>query len=271
MRQVVRDNFSAFSTKFEGAVPWMYLDIKGLVTTGIGNLINSPGAATALPWRHGVDGPYATANEIAQAWQTVHDMAGKRDAKGRLFTELGGGNSAFANATDLRLDAEGIAKAVGGKLESNEAILRKRFPYYDNWPADAQLALHSMAWAMGANFAFPKFQAAVSGLIPDFATAAKESYMPDQANPGLRPRNAANKALFLAADNTLRNNLDVTAINWDGFNDLLTEGTAALVAAGKSGVKVATKVVKKNRNWIITSFALGTVAATYAAYKVASK
>ena len=36
----VRAAFLSFTTRLEGRVPYMYLDIKGLVTIGVGNLID---------------------------------------------------------------------------------------------------------------------------------------------------------------------------------------------------------------------------------------
>ena len=49
MRESVRRGFIGFSAPFEGRLHYMYLDVKGLVTTGVGNLIDSVGAAQALP------------------------------------------------------------------------------------------------------------------------------------------------------------------------------------------------------------------------------
>src|SRR5258708_1739922 len=126
MQDIVRDKYSAFTARFEGSVPWMYLDVKGLVTTGIGNLIDSVGAAQSLPWKH-ADGSPASSAEIADAWQTVKS---RQDLK-----LLGGGNRAFANLSDLRLDADGISGLVQGKLSANEQVLLQRFPAFESWPA----------------------------------------------------------------------------------------------------------------------------------------
>lgn len=262
MRQAVRDNYTAFTSRFEGAVPWMYLDVKGLVTTGIGNLIDSVGAAQALPWRHGQGGPLASQDEIAQAWSTVKGMQGSK--------MLGGGNKVFQNASDLRLDADGIRKLVNDKLNSNEAILLTRFPGFEAWPADAQLGLLSMAWAMGPYFKFPKFEAAVNQLVPDFKAAAALSHMNAAGNPGLVPRNTANEALFNAAADVLKNNLDLATIQWDGFEDLLSKGTAALSSGLKSGVaaaQAAGKVVQKQSKLFAGAAVLVGAAGAFAIYK----
>lgn len=214
----------------------MYLDVKGLVTTGIGNLIDSVGAAQALPWRHGANGPLASASEVADAWNNL-----KSHQELKL---LGGGNKAFQNLNDLRLDADGIKQVVLNKLDANEVILRTRFPGFDAWPADAQLGLLSMAWAMGPNFKFPKFEAAVNQLAPDFKAAAALSHMNAAGNPGLVPRNTANEALFNSAGDVVAQGLDFTQVQWSGFEDLLSKGTAALA----SGIKSATDAVSTGYN-----------------------
>lgn len=262
MRQTVRDNYAAFTSRFEGAVPWMYLDVLGKLTTGIGNLIDSPADAQRLPWRHGLDGPHATPAEIAAAWQAVH---ARQDLK-----KIGGGQKIWGTLTDLRLDADGIRQLVDGKLQANEAILRTRFPGYDSWPSDAQLGLLSMAWAMGPNFKFPKFEAAVNQLVPDFRTAAGLSHMNTAGNPGLVPRNTANDSLFTSAADALAQNLDLDQIHWSGFDDLLAKGTAALASGLKSGAAVAREAVsvgRKRSGWLLGGAVLVAAGSTYAAYR----
>jgi len=55
-----------------------------------------------------------------------------------------------------------------------------------------------MALACGPAFRFPKLEAALRSL--DFRTAAIECFMPEEATiSGLRPRNRANKVLYLNA------------------------------------------------------------------------
>ena len=63
--------------------------------------------------------------------------------------------------TSLHIDSAEIDRIVAVKLEQNESFLtgRAEFADFGNWPADAQLGLLSMAWALGPAFRFPKFQA----------------------------------------------------------------------------------------------------------------
>jgi GH24 family phage-related lysozyme (muramidase) len=230
MRQAVRDYFNTFSEKFEGRLPHMYLDVKGLVTTGVGNLIDPIGSALILPWVRKTDGTPATAEDIAQEWNDVKSH--------QEMAPQGGG--AFGSMTQLMITPEAIDNLVLSKLDENERYLKGRFPQYDNWPADAQLGLLSMAWAMGPGFSFPRFEAAINSRPPDFDRAAVESHINDAGNPGLTPRNTANSLLFRNAASavirgmpfdTLYYPLDASSIptqsNWKAW----VVGGAAVVLA----------------------------------------
>lgn len=242
MKPSVAAAFRDFSTKFEGYLPYMYLDIKGLVTTGMGNLIDPIGAALELPWRR-PDGSLATQSEIRAAWNLVKsriDLAPKY-------------GTAFAGLTTLRLDKTGIEQLIARKLRENEAYLRHRFPDYERWPADAQLGLHSMAWAMGPGFHFPDFDAAVNRPRPDFEAAARASHMDARGNPGLVPRNNANFQLFTNAARVLERGADAETLYWPGT--LLAEVRGAahdwgpLLALGLAlGSVVALAAVAARRN-----------------------
>lgn len=196
MRTAVKNTFVAFTVKFEGKLPCLYLDVKGFVTTGIGDLVDPIQAALSLPWKR-PDGTPASQNEIAAEWGYVKSRTD--------LAKKGGG--AFLAVTKLRLDDAGIAALVLSKLQANEALLKTYYPSYETWPADAQLGLHSMAWAMGPAFHFPLFRAAVNKTKPDFAAAAVQCFINDPGNP-IGGRNAANKLLFNNADVAQRWGLD---------------------------------------------------------------
>jgi peptidoglycan hydrolase-like protein with peptidoglycan-binding domain len=218
MHASVLKAFEPFSTKFEGFLPYMYLDIKGLVTTGMGNLIDPIGPALGLPWRRS-DGSLASQDEIRAAWNAVK-------ARIDLAPKFG---QAFAGVTTLRLDNEGIEQLIARKLKENEGYLRTKFPGYDTWPADAQLGLHSMAWAMGPGFKFPAFEAAVNRDPPDFHAAAVASHINEAGNPGLTPRNKANFELFTNAAHVLEKGADPSTLYWPG--DVIAAAEAAVEQA----------------------------------------
>jgi hypothetical protein len=147
MRESVADTFKAFSVRFEGEVPFMYLDIKGLVTIGVGNLIDSVAQAQQLPFFFRDDPDRrASPDDIAEDWQQV---------KSRQDLRLQGG-MIFRNVAQLRISQETINQLVLRTASSYEATLKTSTPEFadfDDWPADAQLGLLSMAWAMGPGFA----------------------------------------------------------------------------------------------------------------------
>ena len=165
----------------------MYLDKDGAVTTGIGNLIDPIDYALNLPWTDFVTGAPASQGDIMAEWEAVK----KCNPQSR---------SGFWNQrAKLRLSTPDIDALVLRKVQEFEAQLKMRrcFSLFDEWPADAQLGLLSMAWAMGGAFNFPKFEAAAAR--GDFMGMAGECKMDDSHNPGLTRRNIANIQLFTNA------------------------------------------------------------------------
>jgi GH24 family phage-related lysozyme (muramidase) len=183
MRPSVSAAARKFNEQFEGSLTWMYLDKEGYVTTGEGDLIDPLSAALALPWQTS-GGGNATQAEITDAWNAVK-------ARTDLMSQGGG---AFEGVTTLRLSSQAVTNLVIAKLTTNEDYLRRYFPQWDTFPADAQLGILSMAWAMGPAFpaTFTSFTAAANA--GDWATAAEQSQM--KPTPGIAPRNAANLILF---------------------------------------------------------------------------
>jgi len=190
----VQSSFPAFSTKFEGRVPYMYVDVKQLVTVGVGNLIDPVAVAQTLPFRFknkpGINAPGspATRDQIVAEWQTIKNNLS-------LATR---GYTACEPITQLELSDDAIDSLILDRLTQNESFLKRQqsFQGFETWPADAQLGLLSMAWAMGpaGPGGFPHFRGACQNL--DFSTAAAECKMNEAGNPGLIPRNQANVTLF---------------------------------------------------------------------------
>jgi GH24 family phage-related lysozyme (muramidase) len=223
VRASVDEAFVRFSSLFEGVVRSMYTDILGLVTVAIGDLIDPIEAALGLPFVH-ADGTPASRDEIAAAWHAVkNDKNGPR--LGWRYT---------ATLTTIRLTDAGVLEVVERKLQQNEADLRRRFPDFENWPADAQLATHSMAWACGAGFRFPRLAAALQAR--DFELAAKECHIdtdgPDHIpntgddNNGVKPRNAANVVLYMNAARVQAWKLDPDELHYpNALTDLTAEAS----------------------------------------------
>lgn len=199
MRAAARAAFIDLTVSLEGGyINWMFPDVKGLVSTGFGLLLDPVELALALPWRR-IDGLRVTADEIRADFARVKTYP---DAP-RL------GHLSVRGVAQLRLALEDLDHAVEAKIRSNESILRSAFAEYDDWSADAQLGVHSMAWAVGPAFqrGWPKFTAALRA--KDFETASVECFMPEEKKiGGLRPRNHANRILFRNAAFALANRLD---------------------------------------------------------------
>jgi peptidoglycan hydrolase-like protein with peptidoglycan-binding domain len=203
MHDIVRDSFYAFSEPMEGEVSWMYTDHLGKVTVGIGNLIDSPTDAwrtreLGAPFFREGDGAEATYEQVDAAWHRV-----KNDGSVR-------GKAQMAKAlTDLRLTPDGIAALLASTLAAYESTLKEvaEFAVLEDWPADAQLGLFSMAWAMGPWFAhqdrWPAFRGACGAA--DWLTAARQCNM---SNSWLVKRNAVNRGLFRNAAYTVATNAD---------------------------------------------------------------
>jgi len=209
MHQTVVDRFREFSIRFEGLVHWPYLDIKGLVTVGIGNLIDPVSAALALPWVLEGDGSPATREQVLADWSAL--KARKELAKRHY--------NAARPITRIRLTETGVDILVRSKLLQNEAYMRKRLTNWDRLPADAQLFCCSMAWAVGPGWV-DIFKNCVAFLLKsDFTNAAKCAAIKTEGNPGIVPRNAANQVCLHNAETVTLRQLDPDVLYWPSHPD----------------------------------------------------
>ncbi len=225
----VQNSFIAFNEPLEARVHFMYLDVKSLVTTGIGNLLDADSAehfgsnphlqeyAYNLGWFLPPAGPVATRDEIDQEYQTVK-------FSGTASASL----DVKKNITHLRLDDSAIDQLVINKLLEMEHALQGRPEFADlqSWPTDAQLGLFSMSWALGPVFHFPHFQTAAAA--GDWKTMALESHMDTTGNSGIIPRNVRNELLFTIAD-------WVAAPEPGDFTTLVFDPTQTLAANMRAG------------------------------------
>ncbi len=226
MRESVT-GFRAFTALFEGVVPEFYVDNRGLVTCAIGDLVDPVEMAYPLQWLRRSDGQRATPEEILAEWTAVKT--------GRLAWY------AHRPPRPLYLSDDGINAVFGARLAANEAIFRKRWSNWDACPAAAQRGCHSNGWAAGAGWHAPAFDAAVATMdfracagpqgdandprngcrghawlrdAVDVPVSPQHPYGEQLTNPGLRPRNLANKALFWEAAVCLADGWDLNVINY---------------------------------------------------------
>lgn len=184
--KVSYEQYHAFSAPLEGRVPTMYCDCLGLITTGVGNLINTEWQAKALPWKL-ADGSMADTADVMADWQKL--AAGRAYYAARKWT-------VYAKTMRCHLDDAAIDALCQKQLAANEATYRKRWPHFDEFPADAQLAIHSMGWAVGAAFyqKFPNLSACIDR--QDWEGCVASCKIREDGNPGVVPRNAKNRFCF---------------------------------------------------------------------------
>ena len=106
MHQSVKTALPGFLKEYEGKVNFMYLDVKGLVTVGIGHLIDPVDMALKLEFGpKGGGGGAVSAGEITAEWQTV---------KSRKDLISQGGAAFGANSVgDIVLRCGGAGAGVG--------------------------------------------------------------------------------------------------------------------------------------------------------------
>ncbi len=209
----VRNYFIKFNEPIEARVEYMYLDIKGLVTLGVGNLIDVEKAGDKkglekvmkevvtqpFVYKKGANaGKSASKADIEAEWKKVKGE--KARAKSGAF--------AFAGITDLKLKNEAIDALVLKKLNEMETELKMdpAFQGFEQWPADAQLGLLSMAWALGTpklKAQWLRFKAVCKK--QDFDAVLKHCEISTVGNPGVAKRNTENRHLFRNATAVVAN------------------------------------------------------------------
>lgn len=209
MRAAAREAFVPLTVSFEGGyIVHMFPDVKKLISTGFGLLLDPVDLALELDWLR-PDGTTATKAEVAAQWASLQNFV--ENNPGCEFWSY----RRFESKTTLRLSRLGLDQAFKRKIATNLATLLTGFPDFETWSADAQLGAMSMAWAVGAGYwspkagkrYFPKLTAALR--TRDYETAAEECFMDEEdENPGIIPRNAANKVLFGNAGIVERTGLD---------------------------------------------------------------
>lgn len=203
LKRAVVDIWHHFSEPLEGRVPHMYIDVLGNITAGVGNLADPIGLALMMPWM--LDGKPASADQVRRDWTALK----AQPQLAKLHYKYA------AKVTKVRLTDDGIDDMVAKKLAQNELYLRQTyFPDWDNWPADAQLGVCSMAWAVGPGFPtkFANFTRAAKAQRWLEAMAACK--IREEGNPGIVPRNKANRLCFANAETVHRGGLDPEQLHW---------------------------------------------------------
>jgi hypothetical protein len=111
------------------------------------------------------------------------------------------------------LSEDAIDRLVFSKLDEMwDYMVTHDFPMLPNWPADAQLGMCSMSWALGPAFAkmYPRFLAA--SRAEDFLTMAEECRMEGKGT--IVDRNRANKMHFMNASYVQEHGMDYGVLHF---------------------------------------------------------
>jgi hypothetical protein len=224
----VTANMQKVFAPWEGnSLNYMYTDSKGYVTTGTGNLIDPVGKALALPWVN-LDGSPASPDQITAAFNAVKSAW------------PGVQSTASASLTSIRLSPQALTDLFFQTVKNNQNILAQRYPNFAKLPADAQLALHSIAWAWGPAFdsvwgsngvafknAIAKKDFRTASTIMKAASAHEESI-----NPGIVPRDVGNALMF---SNAAKNKLNPGKLYYPNAHGAITLGGVLAALAGGVG------------------------------------
>jgi GH24 family phage-related lysozyme (muramidase) len=150
---------------WEGDIKYLYVDTRGYVTTGIGQLVKDAAEARQLPFIDTRTGAPATSQQIDQAFAAIQKLP------------KGHSDSWYATATHLRLPEETVRALAQSRLTSEFLPgLRRELPHFDSYPPSAQRALIDMAYNLGVGGVgrFQSLRAACEA--GDWAQAAAECH-----------------------------------------------------------------------------------------------
>lgn len=126
---------------FEGSVPFIYADTKGLPTVGVGNLLATVDDAVRLPFiisgRPASSPVAASGDYIARDWRSVRNA--------------GAGHAAhwYRQLTRCELPAQAIRDLFDRRVDSFFDQLTHTFPAFPSWREPAQLATLDWVFNVG--------------------------------------------------------------------------------------------------------------------------
>ena len=149
-------------------------------------------------------GPTASAGEVSAAWKAIKEFPNPDKVSGMSVQ--------FQNLSDLRLSGEDVDALVSEKVHGFWKTLLKHFTKADTWPADGQLALLFMSWALGPAFGhnYPGFSRIVNVEQPDFLAAIAQAGWSNENND----RRQAIAHLFENAADVVKSGADPDKLYW---------------------------------------------------------
>lgn len=222
MRPHVVQIWLAFNGELEGRFPHLYIDRRRLVTTGVGNLCEPEQLALRLPWMLG--DRRATIEEVLADWHTINGLEDK------LWNTVAAHQAQY---TRVRLTEAAIDALVLRQLMANIEYAREHYlPMWDSLPSDAQLALASAMWALGAGLDKTRPALVRNANQGNWLACKHHAHLEEQGNPGVAPRNRRQEICFENAQTVKERGLDPSWLWWPNSTprdvDLKTLATRAL-------------------------------------------
>lgn len=153
--RIDRGRFRQHVSVFENNVSYMYLDIDGNVTIGLGHLLRDANAAKRLPFlERGTTKPAHPAH-VENAFNKVFN-SGLANANHTVFKSM----------TQIDLDLAAIETLFDADVDETLRQLTNtnRFPDYETYPASVQLGMLDLAYNMGTKGFFDAFKVFVKAL-----------------------------------------------------------------------------------------------------------
>ncbi len=221
MRKTVEVSWHAYSEPLEGRTLFPYLDVKGLLTVGVGILIDPISLALNLPWFIG--NRTATQAEIIA---NLSALKAHQELKNRYHVHA-------ESFTTIRLTDEGVDALVMRRLRANETYLKKFLPEWEEFSADAQLGILSLCWAVGAGI--NKTRPALVNAINDrdWIAAKVHARIDSVGNAGVVPRNRNQELCFDNAQTVQERGLPPEWLFWPNITpreETLEEATVKALA-----------------------------------------
>jgi GH24 family phage-related lysozyme (muramidase) len=168
---------------FEGIVSWMYLDTRGFVTVGVGEMLAAASRAQALPFLDS-NGNAVTADVILAEYNRVVALPAAQAA------------GMYRASASPMLSAASISSLLMAHVEYFDGQLSAKFANYAAFPEPAKLGLLDMIYNLGPQGLFvgyPTFMGDVAS--GNWAGAAAQCYR----NGPSAARNQWTQQQFLAA------------------------------------------------------------------------
>ena len=175
-------DFREHVSYFEGNVSFMYLDVGGNVTVGLGHLLKNAVEAKALQFLRRRTNEFAHDEHVENAFNLVKNsgLAGAPASK-------------FNNLTHIDLSRTAIEILFQADVDEFVELLKnefKGFNGYETYPGKVQLAMLDMAYTMGTkkfSDKFVKFRAALE--LRNWFKVADESERSDKDKHGNEIKN----------------------------------------------------------------------------------